>query len=108
MPCDEFYNAGIIDIDCGDPIPSAAPSISLVPSSSSAPTLFPDCSCEPGQFKFDLELKTDLYPGDTSWEFLSFSHQANSDSDEKDNNAVYMAQKSSSSAVPSSSRFAVY
>jgi len=46
--------------------PSALPS--FIPTSSSAPTIFPDCSCGVGEFKFELELKTDWYPDETSWE----------------------------------------
>jgi len=56
----------MISIDCGDPFPSAVPSISYSPTSSSAPTFY-DCSCGVGEFKFELELKTDEYPGETSW-----------------------------------------
>jgi len=55
-------------------IPSFAPSKSnnptsgpsQVPSSSSAPT-FIDCSCGRGAFKFQLELKLDKDPDETSW-----------------------------------------
>ena len=39
----------------------------LVPTSSSAPNWVPDCSCGAGEFKFQLELKTDLAPGEISW-----------------------------------------
>ena len=28
----------------------------------------PDCSCEPGEFKFELELRTDELPDETSWQ----------------------------------------
>jgi len=71
MPCDE-----------GRGVPSAVPSISLIPSSYSPPTIalsaslnpsslaptpINDCRCEPGNFKFHLELKMDDWPGDTSW-----------------------------------------
>jgi len=51
--------------------PSTPPS--LVPSTiasippSSAPTLFPDCSCGVGEFKFELELRIDNRPHQTSW-----------------------------------------
>jgi len=60
-------------------IPSLSPSVSSLPSSiptllpsqnptsSSAPTFY-DCSCEPGKFKFGIQLKTDQYPWQTSWE----------------------------------------
>jgi len=46
--------------------PSTPPS--LVPTSSSAPTITPDCSCGVGEFKFELELRTDWNPGETSWQ----------------------------------------
>jgi len=48
-------------------LPSTSPSVSLIPTSSSAPTITPDCSCGVGEFKFELDLKTDSYPGETSW-----------------------------------------
>ena len=55
--------------------PSISPSLSTSPSassrpsisSSSTPTITPDCSCGVGEFKLELELKTDLWPYDTSW-----------------------------------------
>jgi len=50
------------------PSPSTKPSISLRPTSSSAPTVFPDCSCGVGEFKFELELRTDEFPEETSWQ----------------------------------------
>jgi len=91
--CDAHFDPDKIDILC-DPsrgVPSAVPSIlssptlsssisslvpsttpstppSLVPSSSSAPTSAPDCSCGVGEFKFELELKTDWFPNETSWQ----------------------------------------
>jgi len=46
--------------------PSTPPS--LVPSTSSAPTITPDCSCGVGEFKFEVELKTDFSPNETSWQ----------------------------------------
>jgi len=51
-------------------LPSSLPTLlpSQNPTSSSAPTPFPDCSCEPGEFKFGIQLKTDQYPSETSWE----------------------------------------
>jgi len=85
--CDEYYDPWKIDIPC-DPsrgVPSTSPSISLIPTlsspptinptsipsliptSSSAPTITPDCSCGVGEFKFALELRTDDFPGETSW-----------------------------------------
>jgi len=83
--CDAYYDPWKIDIPC-DPnrgVPSAVPSISLrptsssppttssppslSPSSSSFPTITPDCSCGFGEFKFELELRTDRFPGETSW-----------------------------------------
>jgi len=45
--------------------PTSLPS--SIPTSSSAPTITPDCSCDVGEFKFELELKTDIFPGETSW-----------------------------------------
>ena len=56
---------------CGDSYlctnsPSESPSVSLIPTSSSAPTFY-DCSCEAGHFKFELEVTTDIYPEETSW-----------------------------------------
>jgi len=84
--CDEYFDPDKIDIPCGTLFPSSTPSVSLRPTlspppsttpstppscnptSSSVPTLFPDCSCEPGEFKFELELKTDFYPNETSWQ----------------------------------------
>jgi len=65
--CDAYYDADKIDISCGALFPSTSPSISLVPSTSSAPTITPDCSCGVGEFKFELELKTDIIPWETSW-----------------------------------------
>jgi len=90
--CDEYYDPSKIDIDCintasptSSPapstsfLPSAVPSISVLPSNSpsflpslnptstNAPTFY-ECSCEPGQFKFELELQTDYYAQQTSWE----------------------------------------
>jgi len=47
------------------PTSSAAPSTSLP---SSAPTITPDCSCGVGEFKFELELRTDGWPDETSWQ----------------------------------------
>jgi len=47
--------------------PTTHPTTSQNPTSSSAPTFY-DCSCEPGQFKFGIQLKTDEYPEETSWE----------------------------------------
>ena len=63
VPCDEYYDPNKIDILC-DPnrVPSAAPSI------SSSPTITHDCSCGVGEFKFELELRTDFYPDETSWQ----------------------------------------
>jgi len=49
-------------------LPSTSPSVSLSPTSSSAPTITPDCSCGVGEFKFELELRTDEYPEETSWQ----------------------------------------
>jgi len=50
-------------------LPSSPPTLlpSQNPTSSSAPTFY-DCTCEPGQFKFELKLKLDYYPQQTSWE----------------------------------------
>jgi len=57
----------MITRDCGDPFPSGVPSISYSPTSSSAPTIFSDCSCGAGEFKFELEIKTDQFPQTTTW-----------------------------------------
>jgi len=67
--CDAYFDPRKIDIPC-DPsrgVPSSVPSISSSPTSSSAPTIHPDCSCGVGEFKFEFELKTDKYPQETSW-----------------------------------------
>jgi len=82
--CDAYFDRGKIDIPCDPRVPSAAPSItssptlsslptitslpSAIPTSTSAPSSKADCSCEPGQFKFELELRTDLNPWSTSWQ----------------------------------------
>jgi len=67
--CDAYYDRNKIDIPCNlnRGVPSAVPSVSSIPTSSSAPTFIPDCSCGAGEFKFELELKTDNYPWETSW-----------------------------------------
>jgi len=92
--CDEYYDSSKINIGCintasptSSPapstsfLPSAVPSVSVLPSnlpsflpslnptSTNAPTFY-ECSCEPGYFKFELELKTDYYSHQTSWEIL--------------------------------------
>lgn len=67
--CDQYFDPDKIDIECQAGFaPSTSPSSSSAPTSSIAPTLFPDCSCGPGQFVFELELKTDEFPNETSWE----------------------------------------
>ena len=73
--CDVYYDRSKIDIPCDESrgVPSAVPSVSSIPTSSSAPTLPPDCSCAAGEFKFELELKTDYYPSETSWKIQSAS-----------------------------------
>ena len=65
--CDDYFDQSKISIGCVNLFPSAAPSVSLIPSYSSAPTLGIDCSCGVGEFKFELELRTDRYPAETSW-----------------------------------------
>jgi len=83
--CDEYFDPGKIDIPCDDGAPSAAPSKSSSPTSSSEPSTAPstppssnptsssvptlphDCSCDVGEFKVEVELKTDEWPGETSW-----------------------------------------
>ena len=70
----EVFNGGefgsqAIEHFCGEDLcPFATHYPSLVPTSSSAPTTTPDCSCGVGEFKFELELKTDEYPTETSWQ----------------------------------------
>ena len=94
--CDAYFDQWKIDIGC-DPsrgIPSGVPSISSSPTSSSSPSTSPsassrpsispslisstspsvsssptfyDCSCGVGEFKFELELKTDFSLHQTSW-----------------------------------------
>ena len=55
------------------PRPSSVPSQfpSHAPSFTSQPSIFPDCTCEPGEFRFELEVRTDIYPDETSWELLN-------------------------------------
>ena len=87
--CDQYYDFDKIDIGCdGGRVPSSVPSISSKPTSSSAPTTTPsttasptlssqfpsltptnavDCTCGVGAFKFQLQLKTDVVPDQTSW-----------------------------------------
>jgi len=47
-------------------VPTSSSAPSQIPTSSSAPS-FIDCSCGPGKFKFQLELKLDRKPHETSW-----------------------------------------
>jgi len=66
--CEAYYDPWKIDLPCDENrgVPSAVPSVSLIPTSSSAPTFY-DCSCGVGEFKLELELKTNFYPEETSW-----------------------------------------
>jgi hypothetical protein len=52
------------------PTPSPTSSPTVAPTKSLSPTLSPDCSCAPGEFKYDMELLTDNYPGETSWDLV--------------------------------------
>jgi len=67
--CNVYYDSNKIDIPCEPSlgVPSTSPSTSVSPTSSSVPTSTPDCSCDVGEFKFELQLKTDEYPVETSW-----------------------------------------
>ena len=69
--CNEYYDHLKINIGCVESAPTNAPTAeptsSSIPTSSLAPTIFPDCSCGVGEFKFELELMTDRFPAETSW-----------------------------------------
>jgi len=49
---------------------SPTPSPTVTSTESLSPTLSSDCSCGPGKFKYDMELLTDNYPEDISWNLV--------------------------------------
>ena len=69
MHCDEIVNETLVDVDCtASARPTSAPSLSYAPSFTSQPSMAVDCTCVPGEFRFELEVKTDDFPDETSWE----------------------------------------
>ena len=75
MRCEDNVNDTKIDKKCFEPEPSSAPSLSPAPSFTSQPSVAIDCTCNSGEFRFELEVRTDFYPGETSWELRNSNEE---------------------------------